>query len=127
MTDEQIIRALICYSSTEEIFCNDCAYQSEAHCMRAMAKDAIDLIDCQKAEIERLESELRAGRVIRAEAIKEFAERLKTKSHNYYPSIDSYCTSRRVVLTRDIDTLVKEMTEVSISNGNNTDFAKNGK
>ena len=34
---------------------------------------------------------------------------LKTKTHNYYPSIDSYCMSQHVVLVRDIDELIKEI------------------
>ena len=41
-------------------------------------------------------------------AVKEFAERLKKKVHNYYPSIDSYCMSRHVILIQDIDELLKE-------------------
>ena len=41
-------------------------------------------------------------------AAKEFAEKLKKKVHNYYPSIDSYCTSRHVILVKDIDELLKE-------------------
>lgn len=43
-----------------------------------------------------------------SEAVKEFAEKLKEKVHNYYPSIDSYCTSRHVILVKDIDELLKE-------------------
>ena len=42
------------------------------------------------------------------QAVKEFAEKLKKKVHNYYPSIDSYCTSRHVILVKDIDELLKE-------------------
>lgn len=41
-------------------------------------------------------------------AVKEFAGKLKKKVHNYYPSIDSYCTSRHVILVKDIDELLKE-------------------
>lgn len=41
-------------------------------------------------------------------AAKEFAEKLKKKVYNYYPSIDSYCTSRHVILVKDIDELLKE-------------------
>ena len=48
---------------------------------------------------------------IKREAVKEFAERLKEKVHNYYPSIDSYCTSRHVILVKDIDELLKEYEE----------------
>lgn len=40
--------------------------------------------------------------------LKQFAERLKEKVHNYYPSIDSYCTSRHVILVKDVDELLKE-------------------
>lgn len=42
------------------------------------------------------------------QAVKEFAEKLEKKVHNYYPSIDSYCTSRHVILVKDIDELLKE-------------------
>lgn len=34
---------------------------------------------------------------------------IKKKTHNYYPSIDSYCISQHVVLVRDIDELIKEL------------------
>lgn len=34
---------------------------------------------------------------------------LKKKTHNYYPSIDSYCISQHIVLVRDIDELIKEV------------------
>lgn len=44
----------------------------------------------------------------RKEAVREFAEKLKKKVHNYYPSIDNYCTSRHVILVKDIDELLKE-------------------
>lgn len=45
------------------------------------------------------------------EGSKEFAEKLKTKTHNYYPSIDSYCCSQHVVLVKDIDELLEEYTK----------------
>ena len=34
---------------------------------------------------------------------------VKKKTHNYYPSIDSYCLSQHVVLVRDIDKLLEEV------------------
>lgn len=43
-----------------------------------------------------------------AKAVKEFAERLKGKCHNYYPSIDHYCCSEKAVNVKDIDELVKK-------------------
>lgn len=74
-----------------------------------------DFINRQKAEIERLESdveiwkdiahrETRYVEIILTEAIKEFAERLKEKAYT-----NNYC--QEVVLSEDIDNLVKEMTE----------------
>lgn len=44
----------------------------------------------------------------RKETAKEFAEKLKEKTHNYYPSIDSYCCSRKVVELKDIYELLNE-------------------
>lgn len=45
---------------------------------------------------------------IKAEAVKEFAEKLEKKVHNYYLSIDGYCCSCHFVLVKDIDELLKE-------------------
>lgn len=123
MTDEQIIKALECYSDTKEVLCKDCAYRSEARCRRTMAKDTLDLINRQKAEIERLrdynENLLTANTAlsneildIKFEVIKEFAERLKaivtinnTDDGYLDYAVDYTC------LMEDIDSLVKEMTE----------------
>lgn len=44
----------------------------------------------------------------RKQAVKEFAEKLKMKTHNYSPSIDSYCISKKAVLVSEIDELLKE-------------------
>lgn len=41
-------------------------------------------------------------------AVKEFAEKLKERCHNYYPSIDYYCCSQKAVNVKDIDELLKE-------------------
>ena len=41
-------------------------------------------------------------------AVKEFAEKVKEKCHNYYPSIDHYCCSEKAVNVKDIDELLKE-------------------
>lgn len=58
---------------------------------------------------ERFESNMKSVLEIeKKNAVKEFAEKLKKKVHNYYPSIDSYCTSKHVILVKDIDELLKE-------------------
>ena len=37
---------------------------------------------------------------------------LKNKTHNYYPSIDSYCVSQHVVLVKDIDKMMRALKNV---------------
>ena len=44
-------------------------------------------------------------------SVKEFAEKLKERCHNYYPSIDHYCCSVKAVSEKDIDDLLKEYKE----------------
>ena len=68
-------------------------------------KEAIAWKDRLRYELDLLLDEKSA---IERRAIEEFAEKLKKKVHNYYPSIDSYCTSRHVILVKDIDELLKE-------------------
>ena len=75
------------------------------------------LINRQKAEIERLQKEANLVSIqfqdlqertdeIKAEAYKEFAERLKEKS---FQSFGNYGITRDVVEVCDMDNLVKEM------------------
>ena len=122
MTDAEIIKALEC--CTTQSSCIGCPYDdTDETCYKDMRllKDVLDLINRQKAESERLRKELnivstlyqdeqerykelldiKCDRCIardKAEAIKEFAERLKTElSFGKYIQADQ------------IDNLVKEM------------------
>lgn len=61
-----------------------------------------------KAFIEKTAIEVGRLKAEKERAVKEFVEKLKKKVHNYYLSIDSYCTSRHVILVKDIDELLKE-------------------
>ena len=91
MTDNEIIKALK--------FCEDCSANINI--------DIIDLINRLKAENERLSKITRPLIAeIKAEAYKEFAERLKEKS---FQSFGNYGITRDVVEVCDIDNLVKEM------------------
>lgn len=56
-------------------------------------------VDKLKTEIEQ---EVKQTRI-------DVLNELKKKTHNYYPSIDSYCISQHVVLVRDIDELIEEV------------------
>ena len=121
MRDNEIIKAFqYCFTNDfGKTNCYKCAfYTATAKCMDDMQNAVIDLINRQKAEIERLQSmcqtlsecrdeALRAGvkavRNAKSEAIKEFAERLKCGGPQ----------ETGVIRCADVDNLVKEMTEVN--------------
>ena len=124
MTDNEIVKALECLRG-KHIFCRECKYSAHLHyreCQQAAANDALDLINRQRAEIEkwkkncdelyeqmseRLKAELEIERRLsERRAIKEFAERLK-KEEFYYDTEDGY--EGYVVEVKEIDNLVKEM------------------
>lgn len=56
MTDKEIIKALECHAD-ENNSCNICTYNSEG-CSLKLCRDALDLINRQQAEIEKLNVEL---------------------------------------------------------------------
>ena len=121
MTDNEIIKALKCCWNGE---CNNCPNQS--NCAEISVFDSvIDLINRQKAEIERLinrvsvlaeiekDYALKYGddfdvsivkKKIKSEARKEFAERLKAKSKKRVSDI----YGERIYF-KDIDNLLEEM------------------
>lgn len=119
LTDKEIIKALECCRYDDYDYCEECPYRKNKPCQENLIQDTFDLINRQQAEIERLNIRLRKeqhqfadlGKMyseIRAEAIKEFAERLKDDSwftdlfdRNDYPV--------RAVTKEDIDNVVKEM------------------
>ena len=117
MTDKEIIKALECCTGDEWDICDKCPYQkykTGRGCTYHILRDTFDLINRQQAEIERLQIRLRKERhqfedlgkmysEIRAEAIKEFAERLKKHLKGYG---GLYCVT---TMNTHIDNLVKEM------------------
>ena len=117
MTDNEIIKFMQCVMGNDAN-CSECAYQKTLpfpSCRRTCAKDALDLINRQKTEIERLEKELMKCKLekemmyqvadeIKSVAIKDFAERLKRER-----LVDR---GYEILHEGTIDNLVKEMTEV---------------
>jgi hypothetical protein len=115
MTDNDIVKTLeLCRENEKHSTCEHCSkcpfstcdlVADEENCLDALYRRSINLINRQKVEIERLKGMVSQNEgvlpqyeaLVRAEAIKEFAERLK--------EIDDY------VSPLDIDNLVKEMTE----------------
>lgn len=116
MIDEQIIQALeLCFS---ENFgkCEICPLEKQRDevftCIKTKQKNALDLINRQRAEIERLQKEkAKIHKLIpkmikeaKSEAINELVKRLKDRVVKKYKYTD-------VRIFNEIDNLVKEMTE----------------
>lgn len=111
MTDNKIIKALECCVKTE--FISDCAKceMFAFDCKDILIENALDLINRQKEEIGRLKKRNTlllkkkckdintARKIIKSEAIKEFAKFIIDKSKN------------RIIRAMDIPDYVKEMTE----------------
>jgi hypothetical protein len=130
MTDNEIIKAMECCSCNSVDDCDDCPRfdvddKTTVDCMCCLMREALDLINRQKAEIERLQKDinvvnnvikntflLKADKnndpfaEIKAEAIKEFAERLKEKKFELNDQNEDIFYAVEV---SDIDNLVKEM------------------
>ena len=116
LTDEEIISSLELIATTRN--CDECKIRNckwgTCNCSQITANAALDLINRQKEEIEKLKGSTivsnimesqRIKREAKAEAYKEFAERLKEKAQ-IADCFDSY---NMVVGTHFIDNLVKEM------------------
>lgn len=117
MTDNEIIKALEC--CTQQAGCSGCPfvisnemkYRGGYACAEEIRKCALDLINRQKAEIERLkhrktELQIRNQELQheKSEAIKEFAERLKAY-FNYGKDVMYLQT----IIHYGIDKIIKEM------------------
>lgn len=117
-TNEDIISSLEIIATTRN--CNECKIRNckwgTCNCSQITANAALDLIKRQKSEIERLQKEVNLVSIqfqdlqertdeIKAEAYKEFAERLNEKAQ-IADCFDSY---NMVVGTYFIDNLLKEM------------------
>ena len=128
-TDDEVIKALECCNDSGG--CDNCpfdgaVYEDEPPCVDKLTEAARNLINRQKAEIERLNTpqgvtflangiEIHAKdsdeyykfkRLVKAEAITEFAEKLKDMHKHSTTSVVSLVT-----LFGDINKMVKEMTE----------------
>ena len=121
-TDKDIISSLQVIATTCN--CNECKIRSgkwgTCNCSETTANAALDLINRQKAEIERLRGSTivnnimesqRIKREAKAEAYKEFAKRLenkiKTECNPYGKPTYDYDTS--ISILHYIDKLVEEM------------------
>ena len=142
MTDNEIIKAMQCVIGND-VNCSECTYQKVLpfpSCRMMCAKNALDLINRQKAEKERLEDEnytlknkieirdnlieqLGSDIDIKYNTIYTMREKLKNlkseaikefaerlKEHSFVDKLS--LDGKETVYVDDIDNLVKEMTEV---------------
>lgn len=120
MTDSEIIKALeICVNGGK---CKDCAINPHkgnyGYCTSLALKEALVLINRQKAEIEGLQKEVITLKEMfynlqleKSEAIKEFANKVYDKIFSYSSFVDYDSVIMLNRLYEMIDDLVKEMTE----------------
>ena len=120
MTDDDIIKAMQCVIGNS-VNCSECTYQKVLpfpSCTRMCAKDALDLINRQKAEIERLKRDIAIHKHVHEEsnaayqilvkqaknqAIHEFVKKFKDRVVNKYEYV-------QVDIFDELDNFTKEMT-----------------
>lgn len=129
MTDNEIIKALEQHNNYKT--CSPCPYEKHSdtrYCLDVLLSDVFPLVIRQKEEIERLknrdlqvEVSEKLEREIKAEAVKEFAERLKEQDgydNHVFDDCASILVPEEYLKGRDgkikevwntIDNLVKEM------------------
>ena len=79
MTDNEIIKALECHSDRSLDTCTICPLLNVDGCAYMLTEKALELINCQKAEIERLLQKLQQPQT---EVIKDFEKLMIDKSKN---------------------------------------------
>ena len=125
MSDNEIIKALECCIRGE---CGDCPAERECGCEEYLHQEAINLINHQKAEIEKLSADIKTFEniikgcflqatgidvdpfaEIKVEAIKEFAERLVAIYENDKTYDRPNAHTLVMTVFRNIDNLVEKM------------------
>ena len=112
--ENEIIKGLKCCGINMGVNerCNNCPYFSVSLCQDELAKDALELIERQEeilnATIAGQESLQKHFAKQKAEAIKEFAARIKA---TFPPRSSVHCTADDCYTLDRIDELVKEFTK----------------
>ena len=112
MTDKEVIKALeCCVDWCGNVSCWDCPLKNTGCIHFDKLKETLDLINRQKAEIERLKKGWKADVILTAnvktEAIKEFAERVEPLKK--FRSCMGNSVYELSVTMREIDDILKEM------------------
>lgn len=111
-TDEEIIKALMCHFNEEldeEPFqCVDCPLYNDTSpsCTEALKSYALDLINRQKVEIERLEGSTVVNNIMESQRIKREA---KAESYKEFAKLLIDKASKGLIHVSDLPDFVKEM------------------
>lgn len=108
-TDEEIIKALE-YCNADRNECDKCVFQKECESnpfYSAVAEHALNLINRQESEIERLKKEVSVAR----DVCKEFANKLEEKCGIFTPLGVNWIEETMAVRVSDIDKILKEMVD----------------
>lgn len=118
MTDEQIIKALECCSTdVRGNTCPKCAFYKKHRCSTLMLNAVSDLINRQKAEIERLtdlSDQLGNDIDIKLNYIYDLEEKIETAKSEAIKEFAKFIIDKSqsgMIRTADIPGYVKEMTE----------------
>lgn len=113
-TNEEIEKALsLCSRTTEVVYCDQCPLCGEYECIREIKVLALDLINRQKAEIERMKGSTIVSNIMESQRIKREVkiEAYKKFSKNAVIRLtDNYHSEYARWIDDTIDDLLKEMT-----------------
>lgn len=118
MTDNEIKKALECHTKDDGV-CDGCHLYPDNACVHILTKSALDLINRQQEEIEKLTINMNAfglgmkrekenADIAKAEAVKEFAELFKSRSRDVARGEIGGCTYY-MIGESFVDKIVKEM------------------
>jgi chaperonin cofactor prefoldin len=115
MTDDEIIKALKCCIESLISSCRNCPYVEENRCKTAMMKDALDLINRQQAEVEKLTVNMNAfglGMKIEAEKAEKAQaeiEKLKAESQMADGYVDALVERTKSEAIKEFDEQYKKI------------------
>lgn len=116
MTDNEIIKALECCGKSPPV-CHECKYKGKCNridCYDYLKRDAVDLINRQKAEIERLKRELISAdevigyREAEIEVLKKIQQKVLSEQGSYTTNDRTVCDDCERLW---IDSLLKSKSE----------------
>lgn len=108
MTDNEIIKALeLCNSSFLDRSCRECQFYKVSHCSTALINEGINLINRQKAEIEKKDTEI-AILIRKNETLKDEVSELRAEVERLQREILS-CNTKIEVIQEAKEQLEKDV------------------